>query len=317
MTKTDSQWLELAKNTKWTRPLVPYPSWSFNCDWDTQDHGIPMRREIWEHFRDQGRFCPVDIPWHHDTKLRMILSNDVSQQLFVAGCLEPNEMAFLDRFLKTGMHVIDIGANEGCYTVLCGAKVGKEGKVWSFEPSPREFAVLKANADLNPELNITCFPMALGNKNGTAKLRIAEGIHAGQNTLGQFSYAINELDSATVSLRRLDHLLLETKPERVDLIKVDVEGAEGLVLDGATKTLDKFRPVILLEVLGKGLAALGYSPIRLINLFRGMGYDLAIFDKKTGLPTEFHGNASEISENLLAYPAEMGPSIEISRLVKG
>jgi FkbM family methyltransferase len=176
----------------------------------------------------------------------LILSNDVSQQLFIAGCLEPNEMAFLDRFLKPGMKVIDIGANEGCYSVLCGAKVGENGKVWAFEPSPREFAVLKANAEQNPKLNIACFPVAIGNKNGTVKLRIAEGIHAGQNTLGEFSYSITELDFAIVSIRRLDDLIFEAKTDRIDLIKIDVEGAEGLVLEGARRTLETFRPVVLL-----------------------------------------------------------------------
>lgn len=314
MTKTDTQWLELAQSSGWVRPLTPYPHWRFNIDWDNKDHNIPLRREIWEQFRDQGRFVPVDISWHHETRLRVILSNDVSQQLFIAGCLEPNEMAFLDHFLKPGMKVIDIGANEGCYSVFCGAKVGKNGKVWAFEPSPREFAVLKANADQNPHLNISCFPIALGNKNGTEKLRIAEGVHSGQNTLGEFSYSINELDCAVVSLRRLDDLFFEYKPDRIDLIKIDVEGAEGLVLEGARRTLETYRPVVLLEVLEKGLAALGYTPIRVINQFRGLGYRLAVFDPKTGSPKEYQGTGEGFSENLLAFPAEMGAALEISRL---
>ncbi len=314
MTKTDTQWLELAQGYGWARPLTPYPHWHFNIDWDNLDQNIPLRREVWEFFRDQGRFVPLDIAWHFDTRLRVILSNDVSQQLFIAGCLEPNEMAFMDRFLKPGMQVMDIGANEGCYSVLCGAKVGEKGKVWAFEPSPREFAVLKANADQNPNLNISCFPVAIGNKNGTEKLRIAEGIHAGQNTLGEFSYSITELNFAIVSIRRLDDLVFEAKTDRIDLIKIDVEGAEGLVLEGARRTLETFRPIVLLEVLEKGLAALGYTPIRLINQFRGLGYRIAVFDPETGLPIEYHGNGLGLCENLLAFPEEIGASLGISRL---
>lgn len=314
MTRNDTQWLELAQSSGWVRPLTTYPHWHFNSDWNNLDHNIPLRKEIWEHFHDQGRFVPLDIAWHHGTRLRVILSNDVSQQLYVAGCLEPNEMAFLDRFLKPGMQVIDVGANEGCYSVLFGAKVGDNGKVWAFEPSPREFAVLKANADQNPNLNIECFPLALGNKNGSGKLRIAEGVHAGQNTLGEFSYSITELDFAMVSIRRLDDLVFESKTDRLDLIKIDVEGAEGLVLDGARRTLETFRPVVLLEVLEKALSALGFSPIRLINQFRGLGYRIAVFEAESGLPKEYFGNGEGFCENMLAVPAEMGNSLGISQL---
>lgn len=302
---TDAEWLTRAQNLSWTRPLVPYPHWRFNADWENQQSNIPLRREIWEHFRDQGRFLPVDVPWHYETLLRVVLSNDVSQQLYIAGCLEPNEMAFVDTFLKPGMKAVDIGANEGCYSVLFAAKVGPLGKVWSFEPSPREFAILKSNSINNPALNISLFPLALGNKNRTVFLRVAEGVHAGQNTLGNFSYPINELDPVGVSMRRLDDLMLEENPDRIDLIKLDVEGAEALVLEGAQKTLEKYRPVVMMEVLETALAAMGSSTIRLLNQFRGWGYKVAFFDPGTAKPRLATDGTVLLSENILFFPEEM------------
>ncbi len=302
---TDSEWLTRAKKFSWARPLLPYPGWRFNVDWENTQSNIPERKEIWEHFRDQGRCLPVDIPWHHETLLRVVLSNDVSQQLFVAGCLEPNEMAFVDAFLKPGMNAVDIGANEGCYSLLFAAKVAPLGKVWSFEPSPREFAILQTNTTNNPVLNISLFPMALGNKNRTAILRVAEPVHAGQNTLGHFAYPIQELDGVTVSMRRLDDLMSEENPKRIDLIKLDVEGAEALVLDGAQRTLEKYRPVVMMELLERALTSMGSSSLRVLNQFRGRDYKVAIFDPDTGKPKWAKDGEERFSDNILLFPAEM------------
>ncbi len=302
---TDSEWLAQAKNMAWARPLIPYPHWRFNADWENSQWNIPQRRAIWEHFRDQGQFLPVDIPWHYETLLRVVLSNDVSQQLFVSGCLEPNEMAFVDAFLKPGMTAMDIGANEGCYSVLFAAKVGPHGKVWSFEPSPREFSVLQANATINAAFPFTLFPLALGNKNGTAILKIAESVHAGQNTLGLFSYPIAALATVGVSMRRLDDLVFEENPDRIDLIKLDVEGGEALVLGGAQRTLEKYRPVLMMEVMERALNAMGSSTIRILNQFRGLDYKVAFFDPATGKPRWAMGVDGPFSDNILLIPEEM------------
>ena len=65
------------------------------------------------------------------TSLRLHLGNDVSRQIFIAGCYDPNEFAFLDRYLRPGMTFIDAGANEGVYTVFAAQRVGSEGCVWA------------------------------------------------------------------------------------------------------------------------------------------------------------------------------------------
>ena len=75
----------------------------------------------------------------------MFLGHDVSSQVYIAGCFEPNEIVFLDRILKPGMTLVDAGANDGLYTVFAASRVGPKETVWAFEPSNRELARLKHN----------------------------------------------------------------------------------------------------------------------------------------------------------------------------
>lgn len=296
---------ENAGRHAWIRPLTPYPGWRFNIDWDNTQPGFPERRALWEMARDRGSFPQVEIPWHHGTRARIVLGNDVSQQVYIAGCLEPNEMAFLDRHLEPGMTMIDVGANEGLFALLAAGKVGATGTVWAFEPSPRERGVLEAALATQPHLRVRVFPVALGNRNGTALLKLAEPTHAGQNTLGAFGYPIGSSGDHPVSMRRLDDLVEENRLDRVDMIKVDVEGAESLVLEGAQKTLNRFRPQLLMEVLDKALRSLGSSTTRLLNQLGAQDYRILGFSTDSGLPKILApGETVPDGQNIIGWPKE-------------
>src|SRR5207244_873881 len=102
------------------------------------DFSYRLRRGFWQHFHDLRREGAIIIRWYDDTRLRVFLGNDVSAQIYIAGCWEPNEFAFLDRLLRPGMTFLDIGANDGVYTVFAAKRVSPDGAVWAFEPSRRE-----------------------------------------------------------------------------------------------------------------------------------------------------------------------------------
>jgi hypothetical protein len=87
----------------------------------------------------------IALPWHASTRLRLFLGHDVSSQVYIAGCFEPNEIVFLDRILKPGMTLVDAGANDGLYTVFAASRLGSEGTARAFEPSNRELVRLKHN----------------------------------------------------------------------------------------------------------------------------------------------------------------------------
>jgi len=295
--------LRIAERLAFARPLVPYPNWYFAADWENPDLAYRIRRSIWTYFSSRRTTAPLDIPWYGDLKLRIHLGNDVSRLLFVAGCIDPNEFALLDKLLMPGMVVVDAGANEGIYTVFASQRVGNTGSVWAFEPSKREFERLEANVRLNQFTNVHSFCLALADENAAADLSIAEDEHAGHNTLGQFVYAETQLSGReSVPLRRLDSFLQENALERLDFLKLDVEGAEMRVLAGAREALSRFRPLILLEANEPSLKAQGSSREEMIRFLESQAYRLYLFDPGTGLPV----SASEGSygDNMLAAPVE-------------
>ncbi len=295
--------MRLAESLTFLRPLVPYPGWRFDADWDNPDLSFQLRRRVWLSFLDRRCEAPVVVPWHLGTRLRLQMTNDIGRQVFVAGCIDPNELAFLDRFLAPGMTFLDAGANEGLYSVFAAERVGPGGVVWAFEPSVRERDRLRRNMDCN-EQSFRVLPLALSDSEGTAELAVAEHLHAGMNSLGAFaSDGVAVAYKENTQLVRLDDVISETPPPRIDVIKVDIEGAELRMLRGGVEALRRYRPVLLFEVSRPALAGQGATPEELTDFVRAQGYLLYRFDPQTGLPAR--SEAQEYSENMIAVPNEM------------
>jgi FkbM family methyltransferase len=265
-----------------------------------------MRHAIWESCRDRKAQVPIVIGWYLGTRLQLHLGNDLSRQIYTAGCIDPNEFAFLDRYLQPGMTFVDAGANEGIYTVFAAKRVGAHGTVWAFEPSQRELDRLRATVDLNAlpdRANVRLFRIALADRNGDAELTIAGFENAGHNTLGAFAYeGIATEEKQTVDLRRLDDVVAENPPARIDVIKMDVEGAELKLLTGAVSTLRQYRPVLLLEVSQRSLSHQGSSQEELLAFLRSNDYSLYVFDD-SGLPAP--AAPGTYADNMLALPQGM------------
>lgn len=301
-TEFESALLNLAQKLVYVRPLVPYPGWRFDSDWSNTDLSFRMRRYIWTYFRERNLEVPFTMTWHENLALWLHLGNDSSRLVFVAGCMEPNEFAYLSRVLSQGMTFVDAGANDGLYTLFAAKRVGAAGRVLSFEPSQREFDRLKENIEQNRIENVRAFQVALAEKDGTAELKIADGSHHGQNTLGDFMHPVNLLRTEPVILRTLDGILKEQGVDRVDVMKLDVEGAEMRVLEGAGTVLRDLRPTILFEVSDSGLRFQGSCAEQLFDFLRSLEYVLYAFDAVTGKPARAQLRAS--SDNMLAIPAE-------------
>src|SRR5262249_47782563 len=145
------------------------------------------------------------LPWHAQTRVEVALGNDESFCVYVAGSFEPNEFAFLDRTLRRRMTFLDIGANDGLYTLFAARRVGRSGSVLAFEPSSRERRVLERNVALNRLKNVVVVPSALANEAGQATLQIAPALHGGHNTLGGFAYdGVDAVATERVPVEALD-----------------------------------------------------------------------------------------------------------------
>jgi FkbM family methyltransferase len=300
--KTEPEMKALAETIAILRPLIPYPRWRFDADWSNPDLAFQVRQRVWQHFHDRRSEAPIEVGWHYGTRLRVYLGNDLSRQIFIAGCIDPNEFAFLDRLLQPGMTFLDTGANEGIYSVFAAKRVGGQGMVWAFEPSGRELERLRRNLELN-NLEVRVFPLALAERCGEAELTVAGYEHAGQNTLGKFANeGIEVARTETVRVERLDDIVAAERPARIDVIKADVEGAELRLFRGARATLRQYRPILLFEVSAGSLRHQDASVEELLDYLRDQEYTLFFFDPRTGLPAP--APPQRFSDNMIAVPAE-------------
>src|SRR4029077_3471160 len=172
------------------------------------------------------------------------------------------------------MTVLDIGAHHGFYTMLAARRVGPTGRVISFEPSHRERKRLLVHLRLNHILDsVSVFPIALGRETAEATLYVVVGRDTGCNSLRP--PAVTESTQAELSVTSLDTFLAQQNVARVDFdfIKMDVEGAELGVVQGAEELLGRRHPPVILAELTDSCALPGvYSASAIYDSFAAKGY---------------------------------------------
>jgi len=168
---------------------------------------------------------------------------------------------------KRGQVVIDVGASVGDYALLCARLVGKKGKVLAFEPNHQLFELLEKNKLLNSFNNLLIFNLALSNRNGIIEMRRGLGFLDSLVFKGKIAF------SYKVKTTKLDNVINKVKLKKIDLIKIDVEGAEELVLRGASHTIKTFKPKILLEVHSNALKK------ECLNFLKKFGYRVVFVEK--------------------------------------
>ena len=182
------------------------------------------------------------------------------------------ELAYLEKVLSPGKVFIDVGANFGVYTLVASKLVGTSGRVIAFEPTAQSFAILRQNIALNHFANVRAFQFALAQRRGKAWLY--HGWDPVGNSLGKDPLCGNEGEE--VQTEALDKLLEEKGIDRVHAIKIDVEGAEELVLRGAIRCLTTHRPIVIFEFNPGCAARLGLSPCGARDLLESLGYEFVL-----------------------------------------
>ncbi len=225
--------LSLGKRAARARKIGWYPGWYFGIGDGSRDDLVQLRKRIWKYFASREHEASFVMDWCEGMKIRVHLGNDLSWALFVEGCFEPNQFAYLRSALRPGMMFVDVGANDGLYSLYGSRCVGRKGRVLAVEPSEREYERLRRNLNLNRIKNVMTVRVAAWEDSGEAKLLIAERGHEGHNTLGSFVYNTGLLREEMVTTAPLDVLVAEQGIGRVDLMKIDAEGAESAALQGA------------------------------------------------------------------------------------
>lgn len=179
---------------------------------------------------------------------------------------EPELQYFWSK-LRVGDAVVDVGASFGLYSLVAASRVGPAGRVLAFEPARASYDVLCRNVALNGYRWLRAFRLALANRTGTATLY--HHPDPSRNSLGPTGTRAHE----QVALVTLDDVLdTGDIPGRLAAMKIDVEGAEALVLQGAQRTIAQFRPLIIFEVNPDAARQLGSEPDAAWSLLETWNY---------------------------------------------
>src|SRR6266446_9764106 len=172
-------------------------------------------------------------------------------------------------FLHPGSVAIDVGANLGEWTVPLARSVGAAGRVIAIEPAPRSAAALEATLAANALRQAEIFRCAIGDHDGQTEFAVPVVTSARTDTgRARIGPGRTGYEALRVPLRRLESLAAELTLDRLDLIKIDVEGHERQVLDGAASILDRYRPTLVMET---GHEAEGYRTA-IHDRLRGLDY---------------------------------------------
>jgi FkbM family methyltransferase len=210
---------------------------------------------------------PVEARLPDVGRLRLDLADEDQLQIYWTG-LHPDDARIL-RLVRTALPpdgiFVDVGANIGIQTLSAARHLHAGGAVVAFEPQPNNFLTLRHNVAQNGLRHVDCHNLGLANAPETLTCH-------GPARGGNWSLASRGEHSFEVRLIRLDDFLDEHPLPRLDMIKIDVEGAEVRVLRGACRTLARFRPLLVFEVCPAWLRRLDSSAAELLATVEGLGY---------------------------------------------
>ena len=221
----------------------------------------------------------------------------IAPSLLLTGVYEPYETQLFAQILKPGMVVFDIGANIGYYTLIAAKIVGASGLVYAFEPDPENYELLVKNIKLNGFTNVVPIPKALSNTSGKQRM------YKDGNNWGMVSFSAKNVstksrafDTETATLNEFEQTV-----SKLDIIKMDVEGAEGHVITGGQELLSKYAPVIFMEFIPASLKNTGTSPDELIESVANLGYTALLINEKDGcvIPISYSDLLSRFNDPIL------------------
>ena len=199
----------------------------------------------------------------------------VAPSLLATGAYEPYETRLLHGILQPGMVFVDIGANIGYYTSLAAARVGARGRVIAIEPAPQNFSLLRRNIAESDNFHVEVYQCALGGQSTTGVLYLSE-TNAGDHRT--FAMDDPERSKIPTSIRRLDDLI--DASTHIDVVKMDIQGAEPAALAGMTGLLKANRDIVLFtEFWPAAIKQSGYCPRDFLHRLRQSGFRLRRIDE--------------------------------------
>ena len=204
---------------------------------------------------------------------KMFLDSKDSLRLSSSEYFEPFETELVKREVKKGDIVLDVGANIGYYTLIFAKLVGTGGRVFAFEPEPNNFALLEKNIEINGYKNIQLFKKAVTSKSGKVNL------YLNINTEGGHSIYKSKDSGKRIEVESV--CLDDFIDEKVDFIKIDVEGSEGEVIKGMMGLMEKNQNLkMITEFHPRSLKKANIEPGGYLGLLLKLGFKLHNVDER-------------------------------------
>ena len=215
----------------------------------------------------------VNVPAFHGS-FEMNIRSMLLKAVLIEGGFESGEVDLIKRHVDPQRDVIDVGANVGFYTILFSKIISGTRKVLAIEPTPLASEYLRKNIDRNGCAgSVVVFEGVASSKRGDCLINVVSGMEE-FSSIGKIvhpSVALEHAVSITVKGDTIDNLVSDFGLEP-GFIKIDVEGAEYSVLNGANDTIRRCRPVVILELNEMLLSSCNARPQMVIDLFTEYGY---------------------------------------------
>jgi FkbM family methyltransferase len=226
-----------------------------------------IARHVWNRLRPPDRVVIASVDGiTYELHLRELIDS----HLYYLGAFEAQSSTAIRRLCRPGDVALDIGANIGCHALKMAALTGESGRVIAFEPMPWARAKLERNLSLNAFRNVTVVSHGLSDAPGSARVHFRSSWS--QIADGGTTETPASTEPATIEFVRLDDYLAAARVDRVDFIKLDVDGYEPQVLRGARQTLAAHHPIILMELVEYPQRAPGDALASVLALLADLGY---------------------------------------------
>lgn len=225
-----------------------------------------------------GRIEPLLINGH-----QMVLATGTSYPPIdmLRDTFERETTKLFNEIIEPGSTVIDVGAHVGYYTLLAARLTGSSGVVFAFEPEPQNYALLVRNIDLNGYTNVTPLKRVISSSSGTSTLFLTP-LDSGRHSTYQLD--VRDTECICVQSTTIDQFIESIDSPHIDLIKIDVEGAESDVFTGMPKLLNQPKPLeIIMEFNPTLLRIAGVDPLAFVTMPLDWGFEIFTVDEVTGM----------------------------------
>jgi len=255
---------------------------------------------------------PLTVVQRSGLMWQLDLREGIDFAIFLLGAFEPATIRCYRSLIRPGDTVLDIGANVGAHTLHLAAAVGPTGRLIAFEPTANAIAKLRANLSLNRHLSgrVECCQAFLTDRESEA---LPAGLYSswplrkdGDLNSGHRG-CLRPTTGAVVAT--VDQLLEKFAVPSVSLVKMDVDGQECKVLNGAAHLFSKYRPIFVMELSPYGLENYGGSLPELLGIFAKAEYELRDLSNRKRLPMDAPRLRRMIPDgsgrNVIAWPKDL------------